>query len=177
MVWSVKYTLLIKTPFSFLLFLINVWGHHRSIAITSVLESVTAWDRSHMTSVCLSMVSLPVDKGALCWTWVAMERIIHCKIVDILNKHNRQYGLWPYHSTSSLLLIRANHWVSTEHHSIQYKLCISWFCYIATGHPSFNSVPHEWLLLKLQSTGIGYKDFNRLPVWTHETNSNKHVIL
>ena len=81
-----------------------------------------------------------------------MERIILSSLTDILTAHGllnfNQYGFCKGHSTLHLLLEAVNDWAEILDHRG------SCHCLLLDFAKAFDSVPHNRLLLKLESIGI-----------------------
>ena len=81
-----------------------------------------------------------------------MERMIHSELMSTLEAHHlistHQYGFRRGHSTSHLLLETVNDWAKV----LQCR--DSCHCLLLDYAKAFDSVPHQRLLLKLQSLGV-----------------------
>ena len=81
-----------------------------------------------------------------------MERIIHSEVMSTLEAHHlistHQYGFRRGHSTSHLLLEAVNDWAK----ALQCR--DSCHCLLLDFAKAFDSMPHQRLLLRLQSLGV-----------------------
>ena len=81
-----------------------------------------------------------------------LERIIHLKLYLLLESHHvlshSQFGFQAKCSTVSLFLSAVDDWAETlNHHLSTHSVFINFA-------KAFDSVPHEWLLIKLESIEI-----------------------
>ena len=81
-----------------------------------------------------------------------VERIIHSEVLSSLEAHHListyQYGFRRGHSTSHLLLETVNDWPKA------LECRDSCHCLLLDFAKAFDSVPHQRLLLRLQSLGV-----------------------
>ena len=81
-----------------------------------------------------------------------MERIIYSQVLSVLESCNKispcQYGFWKNCSTSHLLVQAVHDWAKT------LNCCSSFHCLFLDFAKAFDSVPHQYLLLRLECLGI-----------------------
>jgi len=113
-----------------------------SAIITPVHKKGSRHDARNYRPISLTSISVKI-----------LERLIHRKIMNFLNHHNKlsshQHGFCTAHSCQTQLLQSVHHWAqSLDKRSSTHIIFLDF-------SKAFDSVPHERLLIRLDCIGVG----------------------